>query len=78
MLGKIFRFFKTILERFGNLVSSIVNFVLMFLVYFSVVGIVSIIAKITGKNFFRKEGKESYWLDKKLSTLKKEDYYQMF
>ncbi len=46
-------------------VGLVVNFALMFVVYFTVVGSVALLAKLAGKKFMREnhQGK-SYWLER--------------
>ncbi len=51
MLKKIWAGIKSVLEPIGKFVSSIVNFVLLAMVYFIGIGIVSVIMKLFGKHF---------------------------
>ena len=64
---------------FGDDIASIVNFLLLTFVYFLGVGITSIIARISGKNFLDlREKRGSYWSELNLSKRTKEEYYRQF
>jgi len=68
-------------KEFSHTVVSIVNFILLSIVYFVGVGITSITSKIFGKHFLDTElnaDLSTYW--KKSSKKKKsiEDYYRQF
>ena len=64
---------------FGDDIASIVNFILLTIVYFFGVGLTSLVAKISGKHFLElKTKKSSYWSKLNLSKGKKEEYYRQF
>jgi len=66
-------------KGFGQIITNIINFVLLCIVYFIGVGITSIIVKISGKHFLdMKTKKYSYWVKLNLSKKKFEDYYRQF
>jgi large-conductance mechanosensitive channel len=67
-------------HAFGQHISNGINFIILAIVYYLGIGLVSLIAKITGKKFLKmsKNGKDSYWDEKKLGTLPRDHYYRMF
>jgi len=67
-------------RNFGYKITSIVNFVLLFFVYFIGVGITWLFAKIFGKRFLdiKRGEKDSYWIKEKIGKRKIEDYYRSF
>ena len=68
-------------RKFSHLIVGIVNFALLFLVYFIGVGVTSIFAKIFKKHFLKiKLNKDvaSYWEFLNLSKRPKEEYYRQF
>ena len=77
-------FFKGFMDgtkKFGHVITGIVNFVLLSLVYFIGVGVTSIFAKIFRKRFLnirlnKKLG--SYWEPLNLSKKPQEEYYRQF
>ncbi|MBL7116651.1 MAG: hypothetical protein ISS25_02380 [Nanoarchaeota archaeon] len=77
---KIFSLFKNFLMKFSEFITSIINFIILVPVFFIGVGLTSLFSKIVGKHFLnlRIKEKESYWLDKNLTTQKLEKYYRMF
>ena len=80
MIKKIWNFIKSILEPVSKLISGIVNFVLLSMVYFVGIGIVSISAKIFGKHFLqlKRQNKQSNWHEHKLTKQPLEQYYRTF
>lgn len=66
--------------KFSEFITSIINFIILVPVFFIGVGLTSLFSKIVGKHFLnlRIKEKESYWLDKNLTTQKLEKYYRMF
>ena len=68
-------------KRFGESIATIVNSVLLSLVYFFGVGITSIFAKISRKHFLDlklEKSKESYWEELNLNKEEIEKYYKQF
>ena len=64
---------------FGELISAIINLLLLSFVYFVGVGLTSIFAKVFGKNFIdNKKVKGSYWEELNLTTRPFEEYYRQF
>ncbi|MBT3940945.1 hypothetical protein HOD83_02455 [Candidatus Woesearchaeota archaeon] len=64
-------------KEFGERVTSVVNFVLLLIVYVIGVGITTILAKITKQkllDFSFKDGRDSYWVDHKEEV----DYTKQF
>lgn len=79
MFKKIFHAIKKILEPIGKIISSIVNFILLGIVYFVGIGITSIIFKLFGKHFLDlKNNKASYWEERNLSKEPIEKYHRMY
>lgn len=65
--------------RFGHLVASSVNFVLLLIVYFTVLGATSVIGKVFGKEFLMlKTKKSSNWIEREPVSKKIDDYYRPF
>lgn len=81
-MSKLFiKGFKTGTKMFSNNISTIVNAVLLTLVYLVGVGATSIFAKITGKKFLQtrlSKEKETYWSDMDLKKKPMEEYYRQF
>jgi len=66
-------------KMFGELISAIVNLVLLSVVYFIGVGLTSITARILGKKFIdNKTSNKSYWKELNLTTRPFEEYYRQF
>ena len=80
MIKKIWNFVKSILEPISKLISSIINFVLLSIVYFIGIGIVSISAKLFRKHFLelKKQNKQSNWHEHKVTKQPLENYYRTF
>ena len=72
--------FKHGFQEFGHIITNIVNFILLFIVYFIGVGLTSMIAKISGKHFLKlkKENRKSNWRIKKIGKQPIEEYYRQF
>ena len=67
--------------KFAKLITSIVNFILLFFVYFIGIGLTSFFAKIFNKKFLDiKDSKEkdTYWLDLNLKKRDIQEYYRQF
>lgn len=81
-MEKIKLFFKGFakgFKDFGNSITNIINFVLLFIVYFVGVGITSLVATIAGKHFLEtKKKKDTYWVKLDLGKKKFEEYYRQF
>ena len=79
---KVFwRGFKEGSKRFSHVITGIINFVLLFLVYFVGVGVTSIFDKIFRKHFLNiklKKDTISYWGPLNLSKKPIEEYYRQF
>jgi hypothetical protein len=68
-------------KLFGEVVSSVINFITLSMVYLFGVGITSIIGKGLRKKYLDKKAdknKETYWEDLNLNTKIMEDYYRQF
>lgn len=67
-------------KNFGHNVTNIINFILLFLVYFIGVGSTSLIAKLAKKKFLDLDQKEkkTYWKEKNLGKQPLENYYRQF
>ncbi len=64
---------------FGHTIATIVNTVLLFIVYIIGAGLTSIIAKIFGKRFMKTSlHKKSYWTDLNLKKEKMDNYYRQY
>ena len=72
--------FKEGFKNFSGIITNIVNFFLLAIVYFLGIGPVSIISKIRRKHFIElgRKRKDSYWIQRKTAEQKIEDYYRMF
>lgn len=75
--------FKEILNLFGffgKFVSSIVNFILLFIVYFVGVGLSALFVRILNKKILdlKKENKKSYWGEKIVEDKKFDDHFRQF
>jgi len=76
-------FFKGFLKgfrKFGHTLATGVNFILLFLVYFTALALTSLVAKLFGKHFLnlKKKNLESYWEDFNLGKEPIENYYRQF
>lgn len=66
------------IKRFVNDLNLLVNFILLFFVYFFGVGITFVFAKLFRKKFLYLRKKESYWSDLDSREVKMEDFYSQF
>lgn len=80
MHKKIFNAIKRLLEPIGMFVSSVVNFILLSIVYFMGIGLTSITAKLFGKHFLelKKQKKKTNWHEHKITKQPLEKYYRTF
>ena len=80
MVKKLWFVIKSILEALGKLISGIVNFILLFAVYFVGIGAVSISMKLFGKHFLelKKKNGKSIWREHKVEKQPLESYYRTF
>ena len=80
MLKKIWFVIKSVLEPVAKLISAIINFVFLFIVYFTAIGFVSILMKLFGKHFLeiKKIHKNSNWHEHKVTKQSLEQYYRTF
>ncbi len=66
-------------KMFGELISTVINLILLSFVYFIGFGLTSLFAKISGKKFIdEKFTKESYWEELNLTTQPFKEYYRQF
>jgi len=73
--------FKKGQNEFGSIISSIINAILLSLVYFIGVGINSVFAKISNKDFLslkKEKAADTYWEDLNLTKKTLEEYYRQF
>ncbi len=71
--------FRNGMHNFGENICLIINSALLFLVYFTGVGITSIAAKLSGKHFLDMQPKEdTYWSELNLKKKPAESYYRQF
>ena len=82
MSSQFFKNFKQGMEMFGQIISTIINSLLLFLVYIIGVGLTSIISKFIFRKHFLdlkiSKDKETYWEDLNLGNKKIGDYYRQF
>ncbi|MBU2615809.1 MAG: hypothetical protein KKC19_01775 [Nanoarchaeota archaeon] len=78
-IKQIFDEFMEGSKLFGELISSIINLLLLSFVYFVGVGLTSIFARILGEKFIDdKITKDSYWEELNLTTQSFKEYYRQF
>jgi len=83
-MAKIKQIFNEFIEGsklFGELISMVINSILLIFVYFIGVGLTSIFAKILGKKFLDKKidkNCKSYWKELNLETKPVKEYYRQF
>jgi large-conductance mechanosensitive channel len=67
-------------KDFGHIITNIVNFILLSIVYFVGIGPTSIVAKISGKHFLdlKKKKTDSYYTKKDIKKEPIENYYRQF
>ena len=80
MLKKLWSAVKSVLEPISKIMSSVVNFVLLAIVYFISIGIVSIVSKLFGRHFLalKKQNRKTNWDENKLAKQPLEQYYRTF
>ena len=78
-LKQFFNGFQKGIKSFSDNITSIINFLLLSIVYLIGVGLTSIVAKIFSKHFLdMKKKKDSYWHNLKLKNKPIEEYYRQF
>jgi len=78
-LKHFFNGFQKGVKSFGDNISTIINFILLSIVYLIGFGLTSITAKIFGKHFLDiKKKKGSYWYDLNLKNKSIKEYYRQF
>jgi len=73
--------FVTGFKEFGELLSSVFNFILLLIVYFTALGITSLVGKTVNKKFLElsaNKNKKSYWNKRSLKRKALRDYYRPF
>ena len=72
--------FKQGFMYFSKTISSVVNFVLLFIIYIFGIGVVSIIAKICGKHFIKYSYNKdiTYWEELNLGKKYYDEYKKEF
>ena len=68
-------------KKYTEAVAALINSILLTLVYIIGVGLISIFAKIFGKNFLDTKidkNKQTYWKELNLTKKPMEDYYRQF
>jgi len=77
---QFFSGFKKGMNDFGTNISTIINSVLLSLVYISGAGFTSLIAKLFGKHFLdmKASKRKTYWSDLNLKKKPIEEYYRQF
>jgi hypothetical protein len=79
--ASFFKGFKEGFAQFGKYIASVVNTILLIVVYIFGVGISAVIAKLVGKSFLETtidEKKTTYWEDLNLENEPLENYYRQF
>ncbi|NQU98271.1 hypothetical protein HQ533_02290 [Candidatus Woesearchaeota archaeon] len=79
-MREVFPKIKKLLMKLSEFITSIVNFILLIPIFIIGIGLTSLFLKLFGKHFLdlKSKTKNSYWVDKNLSTQKLEKYYRMF
>ena len=81
-MAKVKEMFDEFMEgskMFGELISAIINLLLLSIVYFIGIGLTSIFAMVFGKKFIDdKATKDSYWEELNLTTQSFKEYYRQF
>ncbi|MDD5178564.1 MAG: hypothetical protein PHT54_04795 [Candidatus Nanoarchaeia archaeon] len=68
-------------SSFGNVLASIINFILLLLVYILAIGPTFIVSRIFRKHFLslkKNKFKETYWIKKQSGGEPIENYYRQF
>ncbi len=77
-------FFKDVKEGFrlfGEVIATLINSILLLIVYLIGVGFSYLIIKLSGRQLLRKKvdkNIKSYWIDLNLKKEEMEDYYRQF
>jgi hypothetical protein len=69
------------MERFGHDIATLINTIILAVVYIIGVGITSLVAKIAKKRFLEMElnkKAKTYWNDLNIKKRKTDDYYRQF
>ncbi len=78
-LKQFFNGFQKGIKSFSDNIISIINFLLLSIVYLIGIGLTSITAKIFGKHFLDiNKKRDSYWHNLKLKNKNIEEYYKPF
>lgn len=80
-MHSFFEGFKAGQKKFGEPMATVINSLLLSIVYFIGVGATSLIAKTFGKKFLdlRKDANaKTYWVDMSSAKKTKADYYSQF
>ncbi len=76
---KFFKGFRKGAEEFGAGIATLVNTIILLLVYFVGIGLTSLVAKIFRKNFLEvKPQNSSYWSELNLGKESVQNYYRQF
>ena len=80
MSKKLFESFKSFLGHLGRIISGIVSFILLAIVYFTGIGSISVVMRLFGEHFLdiKKQKKESNWQEHKVEKQSLEHYYKTF
>ena len=80
MINKAWAAIKKVLEPVSKVMSSIVNFILLLIVYIIGIGLVSIFMKLFGKHFLdtKKQSAKSNWREHRVEKQSIEKYYRTF
>jgi len=80
MLKKAWSAIKTILEPISKLMSNVINFVLLLIIYFIGIGPVSIFMRLFGRHFLelKKQNKTTNWHEHRIEKQPLEKYYRTF
>lgn len=80
MIKLFFKGFKEGFKEFGHRISSVVNFIMLFVVYFSALALTSICAKLFKKHFLnlKNNKKVTYWVTREPIENKLENFYKQF
>lgn len=81
MLRNFITGIKSGIKIFGELISTIVNTVLLLFVYLFAVGLTALVARLANKKFLNtsiNKDTSTYWTDLNLKKKSIEDYYKQF
>ena len=81
IFSTFFRGFKKGMNNFNQIITTLVNSILLSFVYLIGVGLTSILAKIVRKSFLEtkiSDKQETYWSELNLKKKSLEEYYQQF